>query len=124
MDVVVTGCVAVDESGARLGKGGGFSDLEYAVAYEAGLIGPSTVVVTTLHEAQVLDPGRIPLTDHDFRLDVIVTPERVVRCEHPRPRGARPGIRWDELSEHKIASIPLLGGCATPEPRAGDLGSR
>ena len=30
VDLVVTGCVAVDESGARLGKGGGFSDLEYA----------------------------------------------------------------------------------------------
>ena len=105
--LVVTGCVAVDETGARLGKGGGFSDLEYAVAAEAGLIGPDTVVVTTVHEAQVLGRGRIPVTDHDFRLDLVVTPERVIRCRHPR-RAHRPGVRWDELSEEKIASIPLL----------------
>ena len=38
VDLVVTGCVAVDESGARLGKGGGFSDLELALAAEAGLV--------------------------------------------------------------------------------------
>ena len=34
--LVVAGCVAVGEDGARLGKGGGFSDLELAVAAEAG----------------------------------------------------------------------------------------
>src|SRR5436190_22620869 len=31
VDLVVAGCVAVAEDGARLGKGGGFSDLEFAV---------------------------------------------------------------------------------------------
>jgi 5-formyltetrahydrofolate cyclo-ligase len=92
-----------------LGKGGGFSDLEYAVASEAGLIGPSTVVVTTVHEAQVLENGRIPITSHDFLLDLIVTPERVVHCTHPSPKIGRPEIRWEELSEEKIGSIPLLG---------------
>nr|BFE99646.1 hypothetical protein GCM10020241_13220 [Streptoalloteichus tenebrarius] len=34
VDLVVTGCVAVDRHGTRLGKGGGFSDLEFAVAAE------------------------------------------------------------------------------------------
>jgi 5-formyltetrahydrofolate cyclo-ligase len=29
VDLVVTGCVAVGEDGARLGKGGGFADLEF-----------------------------------------------------------------------------------------------
>ena len=58
VDLVVTGCVAVDESGARLGKGGGFSDLEFAVAAEAGLVDARTVVVTTVHELQVLASGR------------------------------------------------------------------
>jgi 5-formyltetrahydrofolate cyclo-ligase len=108
VDLVVSGCVAVDPSGARLGKGGGFSDLEYAVASEAGLIGPETVVATTVHEAQVLEPGRIPLTSHDVRLDLIVTPERVIECERPPADDGRPGVRWDELSDEKIAAIPLL----------------
>jgi 5-formyltetrahydrofolate cyclo-ligase len=109
VDLVVTGCVAVDETGARLGKGGGYSDLEYAVASAAGVIGPTTVVVTTVHDAQVLDRGRIPMTDHDFRLDVVVTPERVIRCRHPRRSAPPPGIRWPDLSDEKVASIPLLG---------------
>ena len=38
VDLVVTGCVAVGEDGARLGKGGGFSDLEFALAAAAGLV--------------------------------------------------------------------------------------
>ena len=74
VDLVVTGCVAVGTDGARLGKGGGFSDLEYAIAWEAGLIGPGTVVATTVHESQIRDDGEIPLTDHDIRLDHVVTP--------------------------------------------------
>jgi 5-formyltetrahydrofolate cyclo-ligase len=36
---------------ARLGKGGGFSDLELAVAAEAGLVDRSTVVVTTVRDS-------------------------------------------------------------------------
>jgi 5-formyltetrahydrofolate cyclo-ligase len=106
VDLVVTGCVAVDAAGARLGKGGGFSDLEYALAWEAGLIGPGTVVATTVHELQVLPEGDIPVADHDFRLDLVVTPERVVEC---RPGERSPGsIRWEELTDDKVAAIPLL----------------
>ena len=105
--LVVTGCVAVDERGARLGKGGGFSDLEYALAYEAGLIDDDTVVVTTVHEHQMVANGRIPETDHDFRLDLIVTPDRVIPCPR-RKRRPEPRVRWDELTEDKIAAIPVL----------------
>src|SRR4051794_6227271 len=107
VDLVVTGCVAVDESGARLGKGGGFSDLELALAAEAGLVDARTVVVTTVHELQVLGAGVIPTAGHDLHVDVIVTPERVVRC--PRPRGWKlPDLRWDELTDEKVGAIPLL----------------
>jgi len=107
VDLVVTGCVAVDESGARLGKGGGFSDLELAVAAGAGLVDARTVVVTTVHELQVLEAGTVPTTTHDIHVDLVVTPGRVVRC--PRPRGWRlPALRWRELTEEKIAAIPLL----------------
>lgn len=108
VDLVITGCVAVSDDGARLGKGGGFSDLEYAVAWEAGLIGPSTLVATTVHDVQVLDAGRIPMTDHDFRLDLIFTPTQVIRCGRQGRRRRRPAVDWAELTEEKIASIPLL----------------
>jgi 5-formyltetrahydrofolate cyclo-ligase len=107
VDLVVAGCVAVGEDGARLGKGGGFSDLELAVAAEAGLIDSSTVVVTTVHDLQVRRAGEIPTTEHDIHVDVIVTPERVMECKRPR-RYQAPRLRWDDLTEEKIAAIPLL----------------
>jgi 5-formyltetrahydrofolate cyclo-ligase len=107
VDLVISGCVAASSDGARLGKGGGFSDLEYALAWEAGLIGPSTVIATTVHDVQVLDPGRIPLTEHDFRLDLVVTPHELIRCRRAGRRAAAT-IRWNELTEEKIRSIPLL----------------
>jgi 5-formyltetrahydrofolate cyclo-ligase len=108
VDLVVMGCVAAGEDGARLGKGGGFADLEYALAAAAGLIGPRTVCVTTVHELQVRPAGLIPLTGHDVPLDFIITPDRVIGCR-PRhgPRQAA-GICWDDLTEEKIAAIPLL----------------
>lgn len=108
VDLAVVGSVAVSADGARLGKGGGFSDLEFALAYEAGLIDDATVTVTTVHERQVVDIGRIPETDHDFRVDFIITPERAITCRKRRHRTAHPGIRWHELTEEKIDAIPVL----------------
>jgi 5-formyltetrahydrofolate cyclo-ligase len=111
--------VAVAEDGARLGKGGGFADLEYALATAAGLIGPHTVSVTTVHELQVRPAGAIPLTGHDVPVDFIVTPERIIDC---RPRQAprqSAAIRWDDLTEEKIAAIPLLAAQRAAQRSAG-----
>src|SRR3954469_6021504 len=68
VNLVVMGCVAAAEDGVRLGKGGWFADLEFALATAAGLIGPDTVCVTTVHELQVRAAGTIPLTIHDVPL--------------------------------------------------------
>jgi 5-formyltetrahydrofolate cyclo-ligase len=108
VDLVVMGSVAAGEDGARLGKGGGFADLEFALATAAGLIGPRTISVTTVHELQVRAAGTIPLTSHDVLLDFIITPQRIIDC---RPRHEpRPAvdIYWNDLTEEKIAAIPLL----------------
>jgi 5-formyltetrahydrofolate cyclo-ligase len=107
VDLVVTGCVAVGEDGARLGKGGGFSDLELAVAAEAGLVDARTRIVTTVHDLQVLGTGDIPRAAHDFLLDAIVTPTRVLRVRR-RGRWSAPRVRWEELTDDKIDAIPLL----------------
>jgi 5-formyltetrahydrofolate cyclo-ligase len=105
VDLVVAGCVAIGRDGARLGKGGGFSDLEFAVATEAGLIGPSTVVATTVHDVQVLAAGRIPVTGHDVGVDLIATPTALIRCRRRR----RPThVDWAELTPEKIGAIPWL----------------
>jgi 5-formyltetrahydrofolate cyclo-ligase len=106
VDLVVTGSVAVDADGARLGKGGGFADLEFALAAQAGLIGPSTVVATTVHDVQVVATGRIPMTSHDAPLDLVVTPTQVMTCPGTYQRPS--GVHWGDLTTDKIAAIPLL----------------
>lgn len=104
VDFIVCGSVAVNAAGVRIGKGGGYADLEFALLAELGLVAAGTLIATTVHDAQVLDE-ELPETSHDFRLDVIVTPTRVIRCARaPRPSG----ISWDELGADKIAAIPLL----------------
>jgi 5-formyltetrahydrofolate cyclo-ligase len=108
VDLVVVGCVAVGTDGARLGKGGGFADLELALATAAGLVGPGTVVVTTVHELQVRPAGEIPTTDHDVPVDLVVTPERVLDCRPGRPPRPEARLRWEELTDEKVAAIPLL----------------
>jgi 5-formyltetrahydrofolate cyclo-ligase len=108
VDLVVCGSVAVNRQGARVGKGGGFSDLELALLVETGLIGADTVVATTVHPLQVLEEA-LPETDHDFRLDLILAGEEVIACRRPR---RPPGILWDHLDAAKIAAIPALAARA------------
>lgn len=104
VDLAVAGSVAVNVSGARVGKGGGFSDIEIALLTEEGMIGPHTTIVTTVHQLQIVDEP-LPETRHDFRVDVIVTAERVVRATDARPS---PGIIWQDLEQAKIDEIPVL----------------
>jgi 5-formyltetrahydrofolate cyclo-ligase len=104
IDLVVCGTVAVNRQGVRIGKGGGFSDLEFALLVEAGLVDQTTTLVTTVHPLQIID-GDLPETDHDFRVDIIVTPDEVIRTKHRRrPRG----IIWGDLDDEKIGEVPVL----------------
>lgn len=104
IDLIVCGSVAINHQGVRLGKGAGYSDIEVALLAEAGLISDQTTIVTTVHELQVLDE-ELPEQDHDFRVDVIVTPERVIQCDTPR-RLTR--LNWESLSPEQITAIPVL----------------
>lgn len=108
IDLIVCGSVAVERSGARLGKGGGYSDLEFAIATEAGLIDDATVIATTVHSSQIFDDGTVPVTEHDFPVDVIVTPDEIIRIETTILRPA--GVLDAHLDESKREAIPVLGG--------------
>jgi 5-formyltetrahydrofolate cyclo-ligase len=106
IDLVVAGSVAVDRGGARVGKGGGYSDLEYAIGREVGCVDDSTVVATTVHPLQLLTE-KPPVTAHDFFLDLIATPEGIIRCDsrgRRQPRGILPGDLTPELR----ANVPIL----------------
>jgi 5-formyltetrahydrofolate cyclo-ligase len=104
VELIVCGTVAVNREGVRVGKGGGFSDLEFALLAERGLVGRDTVIATTVHDLQVL-AEQLPETEHDFGVDVIVTPTTTVRTRRRRrPRG----VLWNHLDADKIAAIPVL----------------
>jgi 5-formyltetrahydrofolate cyclo-ligase len=76
VDMVVEGSVAVDLDGNRLGKGGGYGDMEISHLYRQKAIDNKTPIVTTVHEMQIID--KVPTEDHDEKIDMIVTPKRVI----------------------------------------------
>jgi 5-formyltetrahydrofolate cyclo-ligase len=109
IDLIVAGSVAVDRDGARVGKGGGFSDLEFALLTELGLVGRWTTVATTVHPLQLVR-APIPMLAHDIPLDLIATPDKLIPCPRSHKRPA--GILWSALPEEKIAEIPVLARLA------------
>ena len=77
IDMVVEGSVAVDMYGGRLGKGGGYGDMEISYLKNNNIIGVETPIVTTVHEIQII--GRVPMEPHDEKINMIVTPKRILR---------------------------------------------
>ncbi|WP_050032311.1 5-formyltetrahydrofolate cyclo-ligase [Halorubrum halophilum] len=115
VDLVVAGSVGVTTDGARIGKGEGYSDLEWGVLSELGAVNDTTAVATTVHELSVLDGPESPIADaadlpapdaYDVPLDLVVTPERTIRTDTPYPRPE--GIDWDAIDDEKLDAIPVL----------------
>ncbi len=104
VDLVVVGSVAVSREGERVGKGEGYSELEYAILREVGKVSEDVPVVTTVHSLQVVD--EIPWEPFDVPLDLIVTEENVFKTERKR---AKPrGLLLEFLSRKKIDDTPFL----------------
>jgi 5-formyltetrahydrofolate cyclo-ligase len=104
IDLVICGSVAVDKDGRRLGKGGGYSDLEFALGRELGFIDARTPIATTLHPLQLVT-GPLPVTKHDFSIDLVATPEELLRF---KPRARPSGILKSDLTPDLIEAIPIL----------------
>ena len=88
-----------------MGKGEGYSELEYAILAELGLVDPTTPVATTVHDKQVVEA--IPLEPFDVPVDVIVTPTQVIETHTPHARP--PGILWASVTDDMLAEMPVLG---------------
>ncbi|KAM6943603.1 methenyltetrahydrofolate synthase domain-containing protein [Xenentodon cancila] len=117
VDLVVVGSVAVSEKGCRIGKGEGFADMEYAMMVSMGAVNESTVVVTVVHDCQVVDIPEELMGSHDLTVDYILTPTRVIQtnCQFPKPQG----IIWTKLDTEKLERIPILKKLRALEEQAG-----
>lgn len=104
IDLMVTGAVAVGLNGGRLGKGKGYFDIEYMILREIGAVREDTPIVAVVDELQVLQ--EVPMADKDVDIDIIVTPQRVIRLERSK---ARPkGILWEYIPKKYIRRIKPL----------------
>lgn len=104
IDLVVVGSVAVTLSGDRVGKGEGYSELEFAILRELNKVNEKTPVVTTVHDIQIVES--IPVEPYDVPLDIIATPTRVIRVN--RTREKPPGLLLEYLTKEKIEDTPFL----------------
>jgi len=117
VDLIVAGSVAVSPDGARIGKGGGYSEIEYGILRELNLIGEGTPIVTTVHDVQIVDEA--PMEEHDFSVDVIVTPTRTIRVEERRNRPK--GIIWEKVTPEMLERMPVLTELRRKVDQGGDL---
>ena len=76
-DLIITGCVAVDKEGWRLGKGGGYGDKE--IKTFLGKFG-KIPVLTTVHDLQIVE--KVPHQEFDTKVDYIITPNKIIECEN------------------------------------------
>jgi len=113
VDLVVVGSTAVcPRTGARVGKGEGFAELEWGILSAQGnLNAENCLVVTTVHDCQVIDdendmPEGWALTEHDVPVDIIITPTRTIQVSDRAPKPS--GIFWKLLSPQKLAAIRVL----------------
>lgn len=79
LDLYLTGAVAVDRKGNRIGKGKGYGDREDLLLSAAGLLGPATPRVALVADVQVFEDFSYLMTETDRKISLIVTPERVYR---------------------------------------------
>lgn len=107
IDLIVAGSVAVDRAGNRVGKGEGYSDLEFAVLREFDRVDGKTTVSTTVHDCQIVEDGTIETGRHDVPLDLIVTPTQAIKTDATVDRPG--GLYWEDLDSETICEIPVLG---------------
>jgi len=105
VDLVIVGSVAVSKKGYRIGKGEGFADLEWAMMTCMKAVKPETIIITTVHDDQIVEIPDDLVEEHDISVDFIVTPTQVIQC----PKRAKPtGIFWAKLTREKLQQVPIL----------------
>jgi 5-formyltetrahydrofolate cyclo-ligase len=108
VDLIIVASVVVNPiTGARIGKGKGYADLEYAIMSQMGSVTHQTIVLTTCHESQLLNdlPNHL-MEEHDLAVDIIVTPKRYIYTKRSFQRPER--VYWNKIDSDMMLKIPVL----------------
>jgi len=77
IDLAIIGSVAVDIKGNRIGKGGGYGDREIKILREKN---EKIKIVSNVHDLQVFEDLSYLMKEYDEKIDIIVTPTRIIYC--------------------------------------------
>jgi len=77
IDLYLTGAVAVDKKGSRIGKGAGYGDREDTILSETGLMDEKTPRVALVHDVQFFEDFSYLMEERDRKVTIIVTPKEV-----------------------------------------------
>ncbi|MHA1368932.1 MAG: 5-formyltetrahydrofolate cyclo-ligase [Promethearchaeota archaeon] len=79
VDLYLTGAVAVDKNGNRVGKGTGYGDREDALLSAAGIIDEQTPRVAVIHDEQLFQDFSWLMEDTDRKVTIMITPSQIIR---------------------------------------------
>ncbi|KAL1702670.1 hypothetical protein EV121DRAFT_209502 [Schizophyllum commune] len=88
IDVILVPGVAFDRSMSRLGHGKGYYDKFISTYVETGnkrpLLGMSISLAFALAlREQICENSAVPVTPHDWKMDMIITPDEVIQSQSP-----------------------------------------
>lgn len=94
LDLILLPAVAFDHSFSRLGHGKGYYD-RFITRYAAAHGGRRPLLVGLALREQILDAGKIPMGEHDWKVDAIVGPDGILGAPgepaHVPTLGTSPG---------------------------------
>ncbi len=105
LDLMLTGAVAIDRDGMRLGDGLGFFDLTCAILAAYGAFTDRTRIYGVVEGSQFTEDA-LPHAPWDVRMDGVITGDGARYFE--KSAAKPPEIFWDELPERRIRKIDPL----------------
>ena len=79
LDIFCQGSVALDRTGNRLGKGKGYGDREYHLLKQEGIIDKQTLLITLIHDVQLIDDFSYLMESNDVKMQIALTPSEIIR---------------------------------------------
>ena len=104
IDLISAGSVVLNHKGKRIGKGAGYSDIEYGIGRLFNIVNEKTKIFSTIHDLQLVKDDW-EVEEFDTWMDYIVTPHTVVECVNT---SQSQGLRLDLMDKKKFEQIPIL----------------